>query len=109
MASGQPFAIAGLWRAWDEPDGGQSLSFTMLTVNADEHALMRRFHRPGDEKRSVVLLRPEEYGDWLGARSTDEARSFLNLIPAAEMAASAASKAPRMAPNDHGGDLFAGS
>jgi hypothetical protein len=30
MADGKPFAIAGLWRAWDEPDG-LALSFTMLT------------------------------------------------------------------------------
>ena len=25
-ASGEPLAIAGLWKSWDEPDGGQSLS-----------------------------------------------------------------------------------
>ncbi|WP_408143107.1 SOS response-associated peptidase family protein [Paraburkholderia strydomiana] len=65
-----------MWRAWDEPNGGSSLSFTMLTVNANEHALMKRFHRQGDEKRSVVMLRPEEYGDWLGSRIPDESRSF---------------------------------
>jgi putative SOS response-associated peptidase YedK len=29
MADGLPFAIAGLWRAWDEPEG-QALSFTMI-------------------------------------------------------------------------------
>jgi putative SOS response-associated peptidase YedK len=94
MPDRKPFAIAGLWRAWDEPEG-VALSFTMLTVNADEHPLMRRFHRPGAEKRSVVILRPEEYGDWLGARSTDEARSFLNLFPAEEMAAEPKPLPPR--------------
>lgn len=94
MATGRPFAIAGLWRAWDDP-AGQVLSFTMLTVNADEHPLMKRFHRPGDEKRSVVVLRPEEYGDWLGARSPDEARSFLNLFPATDMHAEAYPLPPR--------------
>jgi putative SOS response-associated peptidase YedK len=94
MPDRKPFAIAGLWRAWEEPEG-VALSFTMLTVNADEHPLMRRFHRPGAEKRSVVILRPEEYGDWLGARSTDEARSFLNLFPAEEMAAEPKPLPPR--------------
>jgi putative SOS response-associated peptidase YedK len=79
VADGGPLAIAGLWRAWEEPDGGQSLSFTMLTVNANEHPLMKRFHRPGDEKRSVVILPPTEYGGWLSSKTTDEARSFLNL------------------------------
>jgi putative SOS response-associated peptidase YedK len=90
MASSEPLAIAGLWRAWEEPEGPASLSFTMLTVNADEHPLMKRFHKPGDEKRSVVIVPPNAYDDWLGCRSTDEARSFLNLYPAAEMAAEAA-------------------
>jgi putative SOS response-associated peptidase YedK len=43
LASGEPLAIAGLWRSWKEPDGADALSFTMLTVNADEHPLMKRF------------------------------------------------------------------
>jgi hypothetical protein len=67
----------------------------MLTVNADEHPLMRRFHKPGAEKRSVIILRPEQYGDWLGCRSPDEARSFLNLFPADEMGVKPAPLPPR--------------
>ena len=39
----------------------------MLTINADEHLLMRNFHRPGDEKRMVVILPEERYVDWLAA------------------------------------------
>lgn len=76
-------------------DGPPSMSFTMLTVNANEHPLMKRFHKPGDEKRSVVIVPPTSYEDWLNARSTDEARSFLNLYPAEEMAAQAAPLPPR--------------
>jgi hypothetical protein len=49
MESGQPLAIAGLWRAWEEVDANPAFSFTMLTVNANEHPLMRRFHKLGDE------------------------------------------------------------
>jgi putative SOS response-associated peptidase YedK len=60
MPDRKPFAIAGLWRARNEPER-MALSFTMLTVNADQHPLMRRFHRPGSGKRAVVNLRPEEY------------------------------------------------
>ncbi|WP_322786947.1 SOS response-associated peptidase family protein [Paraburkholderia sprentiae] len=33
LADDNACAIAGLWRAWDNPDGSQSLSMTMLTVN----------------------------------------------------------------------------
>jgi putative SOS response-associated peptidase YedK len=87
MASGAPLVIAGLWREWEEPEGGKTLSFTMLTLNANEHPLMNRFHKPGDEKRSVVIVPPAAYEDWLSCRNTDEARSFLNLYPPEEMGA----------------------
>ncbi|WP_434715531.1 SOS response-associated peptidase [Paraburkholderia sp. A3RO-2L] len=86
MADGAPFAIAGLWREWIELEG-PALSFTMLTVNSAEHSLMNRFHKPGDEKRSVVILPRTTYGDWLACRSSDEARSFLSLYPAEDMRA----------------------
>jgi putative SOS response-associated peptidase YedK len=74
-----------LWREWEEPDGGKSLSFTILTVNSDEHPLMNPFHKAGDEKRSVVIIRPDAYEDWLSYKTTDEATSFLQLYPADEM------------------------
>ncbi|MEX3932161.1 hypothetical protein AB4Y32_10180 [Paraburkholderia phymatum] len=44
------FAIAGLWRQWKEGEGSLSIAFTMMTVNSDEHLLMKRFHKLGDEK-----------------------------------------------------------
>jgi putative SOS response-associated peptidase YedK len=46
---------------------------------------MRRFHKPGDEKRSVVIVPPTQYGDWLSSKSTDDARDFLQLYPAEAM------------------------
>jgi putative SOS response-associated peptidase YedK len=57
VAGNEPTTIAGLWPAWEEPDGDESLSFTMLTVNAYEHPLVRRFHKPSDEKRSSYLAK----------------------------------------------------
>jgi putative SOS response-associated peptidase YedK len=103
LADNQPTAIAGLWRAWDEQGGGTSLSFTMLTLNADEHPLMRRFHKPGEEKRSVAIIRPGDYADWLSCRNTDEARSFLQLYPADMMHAEPfplPARLPRTKPGD---------
>lgn len=38
-----------------------------MTINADDHVLMNRFHKPTDEKRMVVILRDETYQDWLEA------------------------------------------
>jgi hypothetical protein len=33
--------------------------------NADDHPLMKRMHKPDDEKRMVVILAPDQYDDWL--------------------------------------------
>jgi putative SOS response-associated peptidase YedK len=107
MASGEPLAIAGLWRVWEEVDVPSAVSFTMLTVNADDHSLMNRFHKLGDEKRSVVIVRPDAYAGWLGCRSTDEARSFPNLYPVDEMAAEPYPLPPRKTAPKSDGDLLA--
>lgn len=75
-----PFGIAGIYRRWRGPDGREVFSFAMLTVNADTHPLMRRFHRPEDEKRMVVILDPKDYEGWLAA-SVEEARAYLRPWP----------------------------
>jgi putative SOS response-associated peptidase YedK len=93
MADGKPFAIAGLWRAWNEPDG-TAISFTMLTANADDHPLMRRFHRPGDEKRSVIILPPSQYIEWLTCKNPERARTFFRLPLEAEVMAETAPLPP---------------
>lgn len=94
MADGKPFAIAGLWRAWNETEG-QALSFTMLTLNADQHPLMSRFHKPGSEKRSVVIMPPAHYEDWLECRDPEVAWTFLRLTQPEEMRAEADPLPPR--------------
>lgn len=48
-ADGEPMGIAGLWSWWRSPAGEELHSFTMLTINAAEHGLMRNFHKPADE------------------------------------------------------------
>lgn len=57
----------------------------MITVNGDEHPIMRRMHRPGDEKRSVVILRPEDWEEWLTTSNVEAARAMLQLYPADDM------------------------
>lgn len=66
---GEPFGIACLWDRWTDPASGEIVaSFSMLTVNADQHPVMRRFHKESDEKRTPVVLAKEQYLDWLGRR-----------------------------------------
>lgn len=49
--------VASIWDRWTDPTSGEIVtSFSMLTVNADGHPVMGRFHWPRDEKRSVVVL-----------------------------------------------------
>lgn len=62
---GLPLGIAGIYNTWQPKDGPPVGSFAMLTVNADQHPFMRRFHKTGDEKRSVVVLDPADYDRWL--------------------------------------------
>ena len=80
-ANGEPMGIAGLWSAWKAPGGGLMHSYTMLTINADDHPLMRLFHKPTDEKRMVVILPPESYEDWLKAPAA-HSMEFMRPIPA---------------------------
>lgn len=69
-ADGAPVAIAGIW---EYRPADQLLSFSMLTINADGHPLMQRFHKPDDEKRMVMILDPEQYQGWLaGSLVTEE-------------------------------------
>jgi putative SOS response-associated peptidase YedK len=85
VAGGESFAVAGLYRIWKTTNEEPSYSFTQLTINAGNHSLMKRMHKPGDEKRSLVILQSERYSDWLNCRSTGSAKSFFRLPQAVAM------------------------
>lgn len=85
-ADGHPMGLAGLWSWWKSPDGDLVHSFTILTINADEHLLMRLFHRPVDEKRMVVVLPEEHYDDWLNA-PPELSMGFMCAYPADRLCA----------------------
>lgn len=93
MADQAPFAVAGLYKSWPEADGSETFSFTQLTINADDHPLMRRFHRPGDEKRSLVIVPREAFDDWLDCAEAELARAYFSLLPTEQMTAAPAPKA----------------
>ena len=86
-SDGGAMGLAGLWSGWKSPAGEWVLSFTMLTINADEHPLMRNFHKPGDEKRMVVILPDGCYDDWLTAPA-ERSMDFMRQFPAERMTAS---------------------
>lgn len=78
---GLPMGVAGLWASKRLDSGEELLSFTMLTVNADDHELFKHFHKPGDEKRMVVILHEHQYDEWLSAPPA-KSMEFMKQFPA---------------------------
>jgi len=100
LANGEPMGLAGLWSEWRGPDGLVP-SFTMLTVNADAHPLMREFHKPADEKRMVVVLPRTYFSEWLNT-PTSRSMDLIRACPLPELvvtgyASTGPSSAPRIA------------
>ena len=65
MIDGQPFALAGLWERWTDPEGVVIESCTIITTEANE--LIRPIH-----DRMPVILAPEDYGTWLDPKTPPE-------------------------------------
>lgn len=61
---GNPFTVAAIY---DDVliEGEKIRSFSMLTINSDQHLLMKQFHHPDDEKRSIIVIPEESRHDWL--------------------------------------------
>ena len=77
---GKPMGVAGLWERWVQ-DGEEIISYTLLTVNANSHALMNRYGQNGIEKRMPAILNEGAYAAWLSA-PVDKAREFMRAYPA---------------------------
>ena len=92
LASGDPFGIACLWDRWKDAASGEwVVSFSMLTVNADDHPVMCQFHKPGDEKRTPVIIAPHLHDPWLSA-DTAQATALMSWTHMPELVAMAAPK-----------------
>jgi len=93
-ADGQPWGLAGLWNTWLDTRTGELIeSYTMLTVNADDHPLMSRMHKPDptlppdqQDKRSVVAIEGADTEPWLAGDVTEA--KMLIKPPEAELIAS---------------------
>lgn len=88
---GQPWGLAGLWNTWIDRRTGEVVeSYTMLTVNADDHPLMNRMHKPEvklppdqQDKRSVVAIEQRNVEQWLQGGITEAVK--LLTPPAIEL------------------------
>ncbi len=99
-ADGNPWGLAGLWNAWTDADTGEIFeSYTMLTINADNHPLMSRMHKPKpkpklppdqQDKRSVVAIEFADMDDWL--HGSVETAAGLVRVPSLEVIEAAPAK-----------------
>jgi putative SOS response-associated peptidase YedK len=82
LKSGEPFAFAGLWDHWRNPDGQQVLSCTIITTEPNE--LVATIHN-----RMPAILLPEAREEWLdpGMQDDHALTHWLAPYPAAEMTA----------------------
>jgi len=101
---GQLLGIAGLYERRKAPDGSYAYSFTMLTLNADEHPMFNQLHRPDpkrpielQDKRMVAILPRGLYDEWLDA-SPEQSMYFMRMFPADRLTAEACPKAPPSSP-----------
>jgi putative SOS response-associated peptidase YedK len=88
---GKPMGVAGLWESWTGAEGEVIVSYTLLTVNANSHALMSRYQQPGNEKRMLVILNEGAYDAWLSTRP-EKAREFMRAYPATWLTANPVEK-----------------
>jgi putative SOS response-associated peptidase YedK len=63
----KPFAFAGLWERWSDPEGRPVETCTILTTDASP--LLRPLH-----DRMPVIVEPGDYAAWLDPSETDPAR-----------------------------------
>ncbi|HBL16889.1 MAG: hypothetical protein A2X36_01860 [Elusimicrobia bacterium GWA2_69_24] len=61
----EPFAFAGIWDAWKDPEGPELRTFAILTTEANSS--VRPVH-----PRMPVILYPEDEAAWLDAAATPE-------------------------------------
>jgi putative SOS response-associated peptidase YedK len=75
LASGEPFALAGLWENWTDKESGESLqTTTLITTTAND--FMTPLHH-----RMPVILESNTAGEWL-AGSTDLLDDVAAITPA---------------------------
>jgi putative SOS response-associated peptidase YedK len=74
LASGKPFAFAGLWESWNAPDGSNVLSCTIITTQPND--LMATIHN-----RMPVILPEQAYPIWLESGEADPQKLAGLLLP----------------------------
>ncbi|HAB42937.1 MULTISPECIES: SOS response-associated peptidase [Acinetobacter] len=75
---GDPFTVAAIY---DDAiiESEKVRSFSMLTINANQHPFMKQFHNPNDEKRSIIVIPEESRQDWLHCNHEEASEFFFEM------------------------------
>lgn len=94
-ADDRPFAFAGLWERWRDPQGSPIESCTIVTTDANE--MMRPIH-----ERMPVILRPDDYDRWMDpeAKTPESLQSLLRPYPDGDLVATPVSTRVNNVRND---------
>lgn len=78
LEDGDPFTIAAIY---DDAiiEGEKVRSFSMLTINANQHPFMKQLHNPNDEKRSIIVIPEESRQDWLHCDHEEASEFFFEM------------------------------
>lgn len=88
-----PFAMAGIWDTWNDPEGTSIHSFSILTTEAN--LLIHRLH-----DRMPVILDPKDENRWVGDSPVEELIPLLKPYPAEKMICYPISKRVNVPSND---------
>ena len=80
IKSGRPFAMAGIWDTWANPETGELVN-SFAIVTAPPNALLQKL----PHHRSPVVLRRSDELRWLRAESLNEVTELLEPYPAEDM------------------------
>ncbi len=94
LKSGEPFAFAGLWEAWRDPEGKEVKTFTIITTDANQ--VLKPIH-----DRMPVILKPEDEDIWLNPETNvDMLSKMLSPYPDEKIEAYPVSKFVNSPRND---------
>lgn len=95
----EPFALAGLWEEWTDPETGEIIQTATIVVTS-ANALVAEIH-----DRMPVILRPDDYATWLdpGVKTPSALEPLLRPYPAELMTTVAVDRRVNSARQDDAG------